>query len=293
MANITTYPFASQAVKYGADLVWTPMVHTDTILNNWPEAEKVLNFKEIDSYIIQIVGSDPKKFTDSVILIQKYLKPLGIDLNFACPDKNIVKSGCGGCLIQTPDKMYEIVKAVKDVTDLPVSVKTRAGWDNTEEIFDLAPKLWELGIGLLTVHPRTVRQGFSGEADWGVIKKLKKRFPEITLCGSGDIKTWQEALEKQTETGCDGIMIGRGALGKPWIFEEIKTEIDHIFSLDEIKQLVVDLSEKAYEIWGEKGIVESRTHYANYFRGFDGAQEYRKQLMFAKTIEEVKTILSE
>lgn len=291
MANITTYPFASQAVKYGADIVWTPMVHTDTILNNWAEAEKTLNFKDIKNYIVQIVGSDPKKFADSVVLIEKHLSPAGIDLNFACPDKNIVKSGCGGALLKDTDRMLKIVKAVNKVSNLPISVKTRSGWDNPEQIMDLAPRLWKTGISRITVHPRIVTQGFRGEADWEIIASIKKKYPEIVLCGSGDIKTWQEAIERQAETGCDGVMIGRGALGRPWVFTEIAEKKDYEPTLDEIKGLVIDLSEKAEQVWGAKGIVESRAHYANYFKGFDGASQYRSKLMLAKDTSGIKTIL--
>jgi tRNA-dihydrouridine synthase B len=291
MANITTYPFASQAVKYGADIVWTPMVHTDTILNNWEEAEKVLNFKDIPKYIVQIVGSEPEKFAKSVQLIEKNLKPVGIDLNFACPDKNIVKSGCGGALLKDPEKMFEIIKAVKKVTELPVSVKTRSGWDYPTQISELIGKFSDLGVDIITVHPRLVTQGFRGEADWGVISELKKRYPQVAICGSGDIKSWHEAIAKQEETRCDGLMIGRGALGKPWMFEEIIEQKNHVFNLDEIKGLVLDLSEKAEDIWGEKGIIESRTHYANYFKGFDGAQEYRKKLMPVKSLVELKEVI--
>jgi tRNA-dihydrouridine synthase B len=297
MANITTYPFASQAIEYGADLVWTPMVHTDTIINNWAEAEKALNFKEIKNYLVQIVGSEPEKFAESVRIIEANLSPLGIDLNFACPDKNIVKSGCGGALMQDNDKMVAIVKAVKVETDLPISVKTRAGWDNPEDIFKLAPKLWESGISLLTVHPRTVKSGFVGSADWSILKRLHDLKTErvdssdILLVGSGDIKTWQEAMMMRKKSRVDGLMIGRGALGRPWIFEEVKAQRDHPFDLDECKGRTLALAAMAFEINGEKGIIESRTHFANYFKGFPEAKGYRARLMTATTLADVQKII--
>lgn len=197
MANISTYPFALQCVRYGADLVWTPMVHTDTIINNWPEAKKILDFEPsslnchsgliknynklsrnpdscirrndkengIKNYLVQIVGSDPDKFIKSVKIIEKGLDPFGIDLNFGCPDKNIVKSGCGGAMLKNPARVVEIVKAVKNATRLPLSIKTRAGWDDLNQIYKLAPELEKAGIDMLTVHPRTVKQGFRGKAD--------------------------------------------------------------------------------------------------------------------------------
>jgi tRNA-dihydrouridine synthase B len=291
MANITTYPFASQAARFGADLVWTPMVHTDTIINNWSEAEKILDFKEIPNFLVQIVGSDPENFANSVKIIEKNLKPLGIDLNMACPDKNIVKSGCGGSLMQQPNQMYAIVKAVKKATNLPVSVKTRVGFKNREEIFEIASKLKDLGIDMLTIHGRTVKQAFTGDASWKEVALVKEIMGDVLVCGSGDVTTWEQAVELQAKTGVDGVMIGRGALGNPWIFREIKAEKDYEPELPEIKKLALEVAQKSYEIWGEKGITESKKHFAWYFRGFLGAASYRKELMEAKTLDDVTNIL--
>lgn len=291
MANITTYPFASQAGEYGADLVWTPMVHTDTIINNWPEAEKILDFENIPNYIIQLVGSKPDHFKEAIGIITKHLRPRGIDLNFACPDKNIVKSGCGGAMMNDMDTMVEIVRAMKKSTKLPVSVKTRAGWDNLEDIFLLTDRLVDAGVDMLVIHPRTVKQGFRGEADWNVVARLVSAYPDLLICGSGDVTDWQDAITKQEATGAAGIMIGRSALGKPWIFREIKEKRDCVPTLTEIKGLALDLAVKAHDIWGEKGITESKKHFAWYFRGFSGAQEYRRRLMLASTLEEVKGII--
>lgn len=291
MANITTYPFASQAAKYGADLSWTPMVHTDTIINNWPGAKKILDFHEIDNYLVQIVGSKPERFAESVKIIEKELNPLGIDLNFACPDKNIVKSGCGGALMQDPERMFAIIKAAKAATNLPISVKTRAGWDNYDQICPLTCDFKELGVEMVTVHPRTVKQAFSGKADWGVIKKLKEENPDILICGSGDIQTWQEALEKQKMTGCDGILIGRAALGKPWIFKEITEKANYIPDLKEIKSVALDIAVKSDKLWGDKGIMEGKKHFAAIFRGSNEAADLRRKLMLATTYSEIKVIL--
>lgn len=295
MANISIYPFASQCARFGADLVWTPMVHTDTIINNWPEAKKILDLAPLTYYVVQIVGSGPEKFVKSVKIIEKNLEPKGVDLNFGCPDKNIVKSGCGGALLKTTDQIVEIIKAVRKSTKLPISVKTRAGWDDMSQIYKLAPILEKAGINMLTVHPRTVKQGFQGKADWEILRILKTKYlkhnSRMLLCGSGDITTWQEAIERQKETGCDGVMIGRGALGRPWLFSEIKNKGNYTPTLEEIKKLVLEISQISYAIWGSKGIVESRKHFAHYFRGFHGAQEYRKKLMTAISLDEIKKIL--
>lgn len=291
MANITTYPFASQCSDYGADLVWTPMVHTDTIIHNWPEAIKILDFKDL-RYIIQLVGSEPDNFAEAIkIILGHDLKPLGFDLNAGCPDKNIVKSGCGGALLKNPDRIIDIVKAMKSATEMPISVKTRAGFDNLADIYDIVPRLVKLGVSMITVHPRTVKQGYTGSADWSVVQKLTSHLKPLTsnplIVGSGDIQTWQEAIEKQKETSCDGVMIGRGALGRPWIFDEIKSQINHHPDLREIKRLILDIADKANTIWGVQGIVESRKHFAWYCKGFDGAKEIRIKLMAAETLDDV------
>jgi tRNA-dihydrouridine synthase B len=292
MANISTYPFASQCIDYGADIVWTPMVHTDTIVNNWPEAKRILDFKDIKNYVVQIVGSEPDNFVKAVQIITKELEPLGIDLNFACPDKNIVKSGCGGAMMKDFDRLINIVKAVKKATNLPLSVKTRAGWDNRADIFELTNRLEAIGIDMLTVHPRTVEQGFRGEADWSVISKLVKAHPNLFICGSGDISDWQDAIGRQQKSGCAGVIIGRFALGAPWIFRAIAENRNYAPKRKEIRELVMDLAEKADGIWGDKGIIEARKHFAWYFKGFPGAATYRKKLMDSKTLPDVRRMLS-
>lgn len=297
MANITTYPFSSQCIDFGADLVWTPMVHTDTILNNWTEANKILNFQNIDNYIIQIVGSDPEKFSAAIKTIEeKGLSHVGYDVNTGCPDKNILKSGCGGALLKDTGTIIKIVKSAKMSTNLPISVKTRAGYDNYEDIYKLVPELISAGVSMITIHPRTVRQGYTGSADWKIIERIHSSFfnshSSTLLVGSGDVEIWQEAINRQKETNCDGIMIGRGALGKPWIFKEIKDKADHNPEILEIKKLALDLSVKTDAIWDEKGIVEARKHYGWYFRGFPGAKEIRTSLMQASDLKEVNKILS-
>lgn len=291
MANITTYPFASQCAHFEADIVWTPMVHTDVVINNWPEAEKILDFKDVSNYIVQIIGSEVDNVKKAVRIIDQKLKPIGIDLNFACPDKNIVKSGCGGALTQDHDKIIELVRAAKSATKLPISVKTRAGWDNYNDVQTLTERLTAEKISVLTVHPRTVKQAFGGEADWSVIKKLTENFPELTICGSGDVKGWEDALEKQRYSGCQGVMIGRRALGHPWIFKEIKEQKSLKPSQTEITKLALELAQMADAIWGDKGITESKKHFGWYFRGFDGASNLRQRLMDCKNLKEVEEIL--
>lgn len=295
MANISNYPFASHCAQFGADLVWTPMVHTDTILNNWDEAARIIDFKEVKNYVIQIVGSDPEKVGQAIeTIMQKGLKPIAFDINCGCPDKSILKSGCGGFLLKNPDQIAKIAESAIAATELPVSIKTRAGYDNLTDIYELSQRLATAGVSMLTIHPRKVTAGYAGEADWQVVKNVKEKLKasNMLIVGSGDVKTWQQALERQKETGCDGVMIGRGAWGKPWIFKEIKDKKDFSPDYNLLKDLVLDLSKKADEIWGDKGIIESRKHYGWYFRGVDTAKAKRVELMKASTLEDVERILS-
>lgn len=290
MAGISTYPFASQCFEFGADIVWSPMIHTDAVIHNPKESLKAINQKDIKNYIVQIVGSEPQNFIKAVRIIAKNLNPLGIDINAGCPDKNIVKSGCGGALMKNPDLIVKVIKAIRESTDLPISIKTRAGYDNYIDIFDIAKKINGI-VSLLVVHPRKVTEMYRNKADWSVIKKLKNEI-SVPICGSGDIKTWQDAYKKIAETSCDGVMIGRGALGKPWIFKEIKKKENYTPSLEEIKSLTLDLAQKANNLFGKRGIIESRKHFAWYFKGFEGAQKYRAKLIHANNLNDVVETLT-
>jgi len=291
MAGISTYPFASQCLKYGADLVFSPMLHTDFVTNNIEEAIKIADYGNC-RYIIQLVGSEPHKFIKAINLLQKSTNSIGFDLNMGCPDKNTVKSGCGGALMKNFDLSIDIVKAMKSATSKPISVKTRVGYDNENDIFKLVEKLENENVSLLTIHPRKVIQMYRGKASWGIIKRVKKS-TKIPICGSGDIKDYHQALKKHKETACDGLMIGRGALGKPWIFKEIKEEKKIEISQDEIKNIVTEISKEANRIWGNKGIIELRKQYAWFFKNTKNAKELREKLVKASTYDEVIEILAE
>ncbi len=304
MAKISTYPFLSQCMEFGAEPAWLPMVHTDMVLNNWTEVQKIIgpesyyqsgikNGKE-RSRIVQLVGSSPNGFIKAVRIIEKNnINPLSFDINAGCPDKNIVKSGAGGALLKEPKKVVEIVKSIKNSTKTPVSVKTRAGFTNPKDVYGLALDLARAKVAMITVHPRTVSQKYEGRANRKIVADVKKELKK-TRClvvGSGDVRSWQEATAYREEVGCDGLLIGRGALGKPWVFFEIKRGKEYKPGLDEIKRLVLDLSKKYYEIWGNRGIVEARKHYGWYFRGFKGAKKLRSKLMTASTLMDVEEII--
>jgi len=224
-----------------------------------------------------------------------------LDINYGCPVKKVVCKMAGAGILQDIDRMVELTKAVVKSTNKPVTVKTRLGWDEKSiRIVEVAERLQDVGIQALSIHGRTRKQMYKGEADWTEIARVKEN-PRIhiPIFGNGDINSPQKALEYRNRYGVDGIMIGRGAIGYPWIFKEIK----HFFKTGEILpgpgiEERVDAARRHVQfsvLWkGEKlGILEMRRHYTNYFRGYPGIKQYRTQLVSVDTAEEVNAVLDE
>ncbi len=224
-----------------------------------------------------------------------------MDINYGCPVKNVACRGAGASLLQDMDKMVAMTKAVVEATHLPVTVKTRLGWDdNTKNVYEVAERLQDVGIQALTIHGRTRSQMYKGVADWALIRQIKKNPRiKIPIFGNGDIDSPQKAAEWRMEFEVDGMMIGRAAIGYPWIFREIK----HYFKTGEYlekptiaERIAVCKThlEKSIEWKGPKtGIFEMRRHYSNYFKGIDHFKEFRMKLVTAGTLEEIIEILSE
>jgi nifR3 family TIM-barrel protein len=224
-----------------------------------------------------------------------------MDINYGCPVKQVACRGAGASLLQDIDKMVAMTKAVVEATHLPVTVKTRLGWDdNTRNVYEVAERLQDVGIKALTIHGRTRSQMYKGEADWSLIHQIKKNPRiKIPIFGNGDIDSPQKAAAWRMEYEVDGMMIGRAAIGYPWIFREIK----HYFKTGEQleKPTIAERVEvckthlqKSIEWKGLKtGIFEMRRHYSNYFKGVDHFKEFRMKLVTAASLEEVLEILFE
>jgi nifR3 family TIM-barrel protein len=249
---------------------------------------------------IQIFGGDEEAMAMSSKIVTT-VNPDLIDINFGCPVKKVVCKGAGAGVLKDVDLMIRLTKAVIDSTNLPVTVKTRLGWDdNSINIDEVAERLQDIGVQALTIHARTRAQMYKGQADWSHIARVKNN-PRITMpiFGNGDIDSPEKALRYKNEYGIDGIMIGRAAIGYPWIFKEIK----HFFKTGEhlAKPSVVNRVEavRNHLIWamewkGERlGIVETRPHYANYFKGIHSFKEYRQKLVTLSSPEELFTVLNE
>ncbi|MFA7253434.1 MAG: tRNA-dihydrouridine synthase family protein [Patescibacteria group bacterium] len=330
MAGYTDSAFRVLCREFGADVVITELISADAIaygkfeiqnlksetnsnskiqkLNqtivtgkNTSTAEMLSFCEEERPLVVQLFGKYPAKFGIAAKWVTENLKPDGIDINMGCPARKVVNSDHGAALLKNPDLAIEIVKAVKENTDLPVSVKTRLGWDNDDQILEFAPKLASAGIDALIVHGRTYKDGFKGKARWENIYKVKALLPNLTVVGNGDIdsifsvmpvKADQENNEldprvrpEDDTIGLDGYAIGRATFGKPWIFS--KAEV----SKDELKVIILRHAKLVYRTKGDYGMVEFRKHLLAYLKDFPGAKELRKKAVAIKTLDEVKGIL--
>jgi tRNA-dihydrouridine synthase B len=301
MEDVSDPPFRSVCKAHGADLMYTEFISSEGLIRDAAKSKKKLDIFDNERPIgIQIFGSDIDSMRESAI-ISSGVNPDLIDINYGCPVKNVACKGAGAALLRDVPKMVAMTKAIVEATHLPVTVKTRLGWDSdTKNIEEVAERLQDIGIKALSIHGRTRVQMYKGEADWTLIRKVKENSRiQIPIFGNGDVDSPQKALRMKNEYGVDGVMIGRASIGYPWIFEEIKHFVKYgeMPSLPSIKQRV-DVCKKHLDFsirWkGEKlGIIEMRRHYANYFKGLEHFKEYRMKLVTSYDLNEIYELLNE
>lgn len=301
MEDVSDPPFRAVCKQNGADLMYTEFISSEGLIRNAIKSRQKLDIFDYERPIgIQIFGGDEESMALSAQIVDA-VNPDLVDINFGCPVKKVVCKGAGAGILKDLPKMVKVTEAVVKSTNLPVTVKTRLGWDeNSKNVEEVAERLQDVGIQALTVHGRTRAQMYKGEADWTLIAKIKNN-PRIhiPIFGNGDIDSPQKALEYRNKFGIDGIMIGRAAIGYPWIFNEIK----HFFKTGEIlaAPTVQDRVEvckqhliKSVEWKGDwVGIVEMRRHYSQYFKGLDHFKEFRTRLVTADTKEQILETLEE
>ncbi len=301
MEDVSDPPFRLVCKENGADLMYTEFISSEGLIRNAAKSVQKLDIFEYERPIgIQLFGSDVETMGECA-KIATAAHPDLIDINYGCPVKNVACRGAGAALLQDIPKMAEMTAAVVKATHLPVTVKTRLGWnEETKNIEEVAERLQDVGIQALTVHGRTRAQMYKGEADWTLIAKIKENPRiKIPIFGNGDIDSAEKAMDYRNRFGVDGIMIGRAAIGYPWIFNEIK----HFFKTGEklappsISQRV-EAARKHLEFsikWkGERlGILEMRRHYSNYFKGLPNFKEYRMKLVTSLDFNEILAILNE
>jgi tRNA-dihydrouridine synthase B len=314
MANITTLPFRSICKEMGADIVFTPMLSSNAIVYNPNETLKIAEFlPEEQPVIVQLFGYDGDLIAKAANIVNDRIHPAGIDINMGCPAPKITGNECGSALLRDYDKALEIAKHVRDNFNGQLSIKVRLGWKDND-VKQFVKQLEEIGIDAITIHGRTAKQGYSGKADWDAIYDIASSV-SIPVIGNGDITTAKEAWDRFGNSKLVGIMIGRGSLGNPWIFQDIKkysssltsqTEFNSIDQgsiidscecrndNDELKRIILDQTLRTINYLSDEGqaIREMRKHYGWYLKGFPGAQELRKRAMQANTLVDVQDILS-
>ncbi len=301
MAGFCNSAFRRIAREMGAGLVFAEMVSDKALFYGDKKTLEMLKMTEEERPIAQqIFGSDKESFVIAAKKVMEIMKPDIIDINMGCPvPKVAVKSQAGSALLKNPEKIEEIVKAVVEAVPVPVTVKIRSGWDqNSINAVEVAKVIEKAGASAITVHPRTRSQGYSGKADWSIIKKVKESV-NIPVIGNGDIKDALDAKRMIEETNCDAVMIGRAALSNPFIFKEI----NYYFKTNELLPKVkdtdkIDLALKhldyLLEIKNEKvAILEMRTIASNYIKGMEGSTKIKQSIFMCKTKDELIKILKD
>ena len=295
MEDVSDPPFRRLCKMHGADMLYSEFISSEGLIRDAIKSRQKLDIFDYERPVgIQIFGGDEEAMALSAKIVAT-VNPDLVDINFGCPVKKVVSKGAGAGVLKDIDLMVRLTKAVVNSTTLPVTVKTRLGWDEQSiNIEEVAERLQDVGISALTIHARTRSQMYKGHSDWSYIAKVKNNpRMHIPIFGNGDIDSPEKALEYRNKYGIDGIMIGRAAIGYPWIFNEIK----HYFATGELlpSPTIADRVEAAknHLLWsvewkGERqGVVEMRRHYANYFKGFNNFKEQRQKLVTLDASQEV------
>ncbi len=297
MADMTDSEFCLIAKRFGAKIVFREMVSSEALVRMNDKTLAMCAFEEEERPIIQqIFGADPDAMAEAARIVEEKFRPDGIDINMGCPVYKITSNFNGAALMKEPERAAEIIRRMKAVIHVPLSVKIRLGWSDPRECLDFAPRLEEAGADLLTVHGRTKAQGYSGVADWAMVGEVKKRV-SIPVLVNGDVHTPEAALPAMRASGADGVLIARGALGNPWILKQIEEilkdgKVSTIIDEATRVRTVLDHTKLMIARHGEeRGVVLMRKHYAWYFKGGPRSKELRMRLNQAKAFAEVEDIL--
>jgi nifR3 family TIM-barrel protein len=301
MEDVSDPPFRAVCKDNGADLMYTEFISSEGLIRNAIKSRQKLDIFDYERPIgIQIFGGDEEAMAMSAKIVDA-VNPDLLDINFGCPVKKVVSKGAGAAVLKDIDLMVRLTKACVNSTSLPVTVKTRLGWDdNSKNIVEVAERLQDMGIKAIAIHGRTRSQLYKGEADWRLIAEVRNN-PRmyIPVFGNGDIDSPEKALEYKERYGVDGVMIGRAAIGYPWIFNEIKYYLqtgEHSASptIEQRVNVIKKHLHRSIEWKGETlGMLEMRRHYANYLKGLPNIKEYRTKLVTLKSADEIFGILND
>jgi tRNA-dihydrouridine synthase B len=299
MEDVSDPPFRAVCKLNGADLMYTEFISAEGLIRDAIKSRQKLDIFDDERPVgIQIFGGDEEALAMSAKICET-VNPDLIDINFGCPVKKVVCKGAGAAILKDLEGMVRLTSACVKAVNKPVTVKTRLGWDeNSKNIEEVAERLQDVGIKALSIHGRTRAQMYKGEADWTLIGKIKNNTRiHIPIFGNGDIDSPQKAVEYKNRYGVDGVMIGRAAIGYPWIFREIKHyrdtgELMGPPTLEERVATCIEHFERSVKWKGEVlGVFEMRRHYANYFKGLNHFKPIRMQLVQSQDVNEILDLL--
>lgn len=301
MEDVSDPPFRHLCKKYGADMLYTEFISSDGLIRDAEKSTKKLDIYEDERPVgIQIFGGEELPMMRSAEIVEA-AKPDLLDINYGCPVKAVVCRNAGAGILRDIDKMVSLTAAVVKSTKLPVTVKTRLGWDdNSIRIIEVVERLQDVGIQAISIHCRTRHQMYTGKADWNWITRVKENQRiKIPVFGNGDVDTPEKAAEMLNRFGADGVMIGRASIGHPFVFREIKHFLktgEHLAppTLSERLDACRTHLQKSMEWKRQKlGILEMRRHYAPYFAGLPYIKPFRSRLVTTESLEELYSILNE
>jgi len=299
LEDITDSAFRTICKSYGADMVYTEFISSEALVRDAVKSHNKLQFDDFERPLgVQIFGNDPEAMRKAALMAEE-VSPELIDINFGCPVRKIAMKGSGAALMNDVPKMVKIAEEVVKATHLPVTVKTRLGWDEkTKNIVDIAERLQDVGIQAITIHGRTRAQMYTGIADWTLIGEVRNNpRMHIPVIGNGDVINADVALKMKQDFGVDAIMIGRGAIGNPWIFEEIKQFIQNGTYKDtpslqqRIEVCLRHLRLAVDKKQDRRALLEIRKHYSGYFRGIPNFKQTRMKLLTLTELDEIEALL--
>lgn len=301
MEDVSDPPFRALCKRHGADLMYTEFISSEGLIRDAAKSVQKLDIYEYERPIgIQIFGAEIESMKRSAEIIEQ-TNPDILDINYGCPVKKVACKGAGAGILQDIPKMVKMTEEIVKSTSLPVTVKTRLGWDdNTKHIVEVAERLQDVGIEAISIHGRTRKQMYKGEADWSLIADVRENpRMKIPVFGNGDIDSPEKAVEYRKRFGVDGIMIGRASIGNPWIFNQIKHFMntgEHLPKpgVSEKAEACIEHLEMSVKWKGEiLGVAEMKRHYTNYFKGIAYFKETRTKLVTSFDLNEIRNILHE
>ncbi len=298
MADMTDLPFCLICKEHNAPMMFREMVSSEAIVRMNPKTLRMAESDDRERPLVQqIFGSDPDTMAEAARIIEEKFLPDGIDINMGCPVYNIVHNFNGASLIRDPERATNIIKKMKAAVQVPISVKTRLGWSKDTDCLDFVKVVADAGAELISLHGRTKEQGYSGIANWDRVGEARAQVPHIPFLVNGDIVTPEHAKDALQRSGADGVLLGRGALGNPWVFPRMEAYLKQGKLLPEptLKEKIETVRKHArlqVEHYGERGLVKLRKHLPWYFKGASEFKDLRSRLVRIQNLAELEEILN-